>query len=571
MTQEERNKIVSNEYADLIIRYNGDEAQLNRFQNDTINIVSTRYAVVHIPVEEFGNSIIAEFGYGAVPACYGLVSAASLEASGIRRLRNLPNFALRGQGILIGIVDTGIDYTNPVFKNADNTTRIVSIWDQTIYSENGYPPNTFYGTEYKKEQINEALIHDNPLEFVPSTDEIGHGTMLAGISGGNEVPESNFYGVAPDAEFVVVKVKPIKQYLRDFFSIPNDAICYQENDIMFGVRYLLDFARQLGRPIAICIGLGTSQGSHDGSSPLSEYLSINADVVGTAIVIAAGNEGNAKRHFYSLVDPAIGHVSVELNVGENEGGFSMEIWGNTPSTYSIDILSPTGEYIPRIPPQIIASREISFIFEKTKINVDYQLVESQTGDQLILIRFKNPTAGIWSFKVYKTGDLKVGFHIWLPMGNFITENTYFIRSDPDTTVLESGDAFVPITVTAYDDQNDSLYLNAGKGYTRLGIVKPEIAAPGVNVICPTLDHGFTSATGTSVATAHTTGIAAMMLEWGIINRNYNSLDSLGIKKFLMKGARRNVSMEYPNTEWGYGILDIYNVFDILRVEMEGGE
>jgi len=116
-----------------------------------------------------------------------------------------------------------------------------------------------------------------------------------------------------------------------------------------------------------------------------------------------------------------------------------------------------------------------------------------------------------------------------------------------------------------------LYLNAGKGYTRLGIVKPEIAAPGVNVICPTLDHGFTSATGTSVATAHTTGIAAMMLEWGIINRNYNSLDSLGIKKFLMKGARRNVSMEYPNTEWGYGILDIYNVFDILRVEMEGGE
>mgnify|MGYP001206799806 CR=1 FL=1 len=186
-----------------------------------------------------------------------------------------------------------------------------------------------YGTEFTKEQINEALQSEDPLAMVPSTDDVGHGTMIAGIAGGSEVPESDFYGVAPEVEFVIVKLKPAKRVLKNFFRIPEEAIAYQETDILFGMEYLLDAAKRLNKPMAICLALGTSQGAHDGRGLLSGYLSRVSTTSGIAIVVAGGNEGNARRHFFGSVDQAIGFNTVELNVGEGEGGFSMELWGQS--------------------------------------------------------------------------------------------------------------------------------------------------------------------------------------------------------------------------------------------------
>jgi subtilisin family serine protease len=486
----------------------------------------------------------------------------------VERIRRLPAFDLRGEGVLIGIIDSGIDYTHPAFIYGDGTTKIAAIWDQTIDSEN-FPENTFYGTEYSAEQINQALISANPLEVVPSTDEIGHGTMLAGIAAGSEIEESDFSGVVPNAGLVIVKLKQAKTNLRDFFVIPHDVPCYQENDIMWGVQYVISAARRLQRPIAICIGLGSSQGSHDGRGTLSSHLSVGGDFPGVAVTIAAGNEGNSRRHFYGTIDPAVGYSTVELNVGENESGFSMELWGAAPSSYSIDILSPSGEYIPRIAESLRLNREISFVFEATDIIIDYQMVESQTGDQLILMRFQNPSPGIWRFQVYGRGDIQGSFHIWLPMGDFISDRTYFIQANPYTTVTSPGNSLVPITVTAYNVNNDTLYLNSGKGFSRIDTVKPELAAPGVNITAPNLEHGYSELTGTSAAAAHTAGITAMMLEWGTVRGNYTGLDTVEIKQFLIRGARRSELVQYPNRDWGYGIIDIYNVFNSLRSSILG--
>lgn len=480
----------------------------------------------------------------------------------------MPNFDLRGQGVLIGIIDTGIDYTNSIFQYADKTTRIAAIWDQTIISENP-PQGREYGTEYTREQLNSALQSDNPFEIVPTRDENGHGTMIAGIAGGSEVPESNFYGIATNAEFVVVKLKPAKQYLMKFFMIPEDALGFQENDILLAIGYLLDAAQQLKQPISIGITLGTSQGAHDGRRLLSTYLSLAATRRGVAVTIAVGNEGNKRRHYHGIVNPVTGYDTVELNIGENESGFSMELWGESPSLFSIDILSPSGEYIPRIVTGLNENREISFVFEATVIMLDYQLVESQSGDQLILIRFMKPAPGIWRFNVYERGDLHMGFHIWLPMGDMISNQTYFIQPDNYTTLLGSATAEVPITVTAYNPNNNALYLNASRGYSRSNTIKPELAAPGVNYTAPNLVQGYSSYTGTGVAAAHTSGIVAMILEWGIVKNNQPTLDSLGIKKFLIRGARRSAGLTYPNRDWGYGILDVFNVFDILRSEAGG--
>lgn len=566
MTQEEKFKITSNDYMDLIIDYNNNTAILNRYPNASIHIMNDKYAIIYLPERQLAGRLIRQFGYTEIPACFGLTIQKSIEASGIQRLRRLPNFNLRGQGVLVGIIDTGIQYTNPAFKNIDGTSRIAAIWDQTIETEN--PPQPYlYGTQYLKEDINNALNSPNPLEVVPSVDTNGHGTMLAGIAAGSEIEESNFSGIVPEAELVVVKLKQAKPALREFYQIPQTVDCYQENDIMWALQYIVDTARRLQRPIAICVGLGSSQGSHDGRGALSNLLSIAADFSGIVITVSGGNEGNAARHFYSEINPGIGYSTVELNVGENEPGFTMELWGTAPNTYSVDILSPTGEYIPRITESLRVNRDISFVFEKTTITIDYQMVESTTGDQLIFMRFVKPTAGIWSFKVYTRGDLQGTFHIWLPMSGFISDSTYFVQPDPYTTITSPGNSLTPITVTAYSADNNTLYRRAGKGYSRINTIKPEIAAPGVNIQAPNLEQGFSYMTGTSAAAAHTAGVTAMILEWAIVRGNYPGVDSVEIKKFIIRGAKRNPNISYPNRDWGYGILDVYNVFDTLRANI----
>lgn len=563
MTEEERYKITSNDYVDFMIEYNLNTKLFDRFLNASVHIMNDKYAILYVPKVQFSTRIIQQFGYSILPSCYGLLSEKSLEATGIQKLRRLPVFNLRGQGVLVGIIDTGIDYTNQVFRNKDGTTKIAAIWDQTIESNN-YPQPAFYGTQYLKEDINRALGSENPLEVVPSMDTNGHGTMLAGIAAGSEIPESNFSGVVPDAELIIVKLKQAKQVLKDFYMILNDADCYQENDIMWGIEYIVDIARSLGRPVSLCIGLGSSQGSHDGRGALSNLVTIAGDFTGVAVTIAAGNEGNTARHFYSEINPSIGYSTVELNVGDNEAGFTMELWGNAPNTYSIDILSPTGEYIPRITESLRLNREISFVFERTLIYVDYQMVESSTGDQIIFMRFKKPTAGIWTFKVYTRGDLQGIFNIWLPISGFISDNTYFVQPDPYTTVTSPGNSPVPITVTAYSPDNNTLYRRASKGYSRINMIKPELAAPGVNIQAPNLQKGFSYMTGSSAAAAHTAGVVAMAFEWGVVRGNYPDVDTIEIKGFLIRGAERNPKLSYPNRDWGYGILDIYNSFNALR-------
>ena len=557
----EKNRIISNEYADLIIDYNYDIYSYNVFPNVLVNRIDTNYAVVHIPVEYMTPNSIYKFNYSAIPSCFGVMSYPSfvpvpdLDIYRINQISDTPDSDLNGQGVLVGFVDTGIDYMNQVFKHKDNSSRIISIWDQTIDSENNYPYDISYGTEFFQEQINLALQSDIPLAIVPSTDDNGHGTMLAGIAAGSQSVENNFVGIAPDADFVIVKLKPAKQYLKEFFAIPLDAVCYQENDIMFGVNYLLRVAKQLKRPIAICIGVGTAQGAHGGRSKLSTYLANVGDKLGTVVVVAAGNEGNSGHHYYGEINNSVGFDIAELNVGIDEMGFTMEFWGNAPNTFTIDLYAPTGEYVSRIPAFVGRRQTIQITFKETSILVDNQTHEVVTGDQLIIYRFQNPMPGIWQFKIYGTGDLLAKFHIWLPINQFISKDTYFLKPNPYTTIIAPGNVNIPITMTAYNQLDNSLYYYASKGFTVLDEVKPDLAAPGVEIYCPTIGNQFVRSSGSSLAAAYTTGLAATMLEWGILKENLPAMNSVVIKRMLTNGAKRNPNIPYPNKEWGYGIVD----------------
>lgn len=564
MNEEEKFKVTSDDYVDGIVEYALSSEEYTRYAGETINFINNKYATVYVPLSKIPDRLIGSIAYSVIPKLFAPLDILSLDETGVTKLRNT-HLSLMGSGVLLGFVDTGIDYLNPLFQHADKTTRIISLWDQTIVDKEAPPEIFYYGKEFTKDQINAAIQSETPHSIVPSIDDYGHGTTLAGLAGGFTKDTDAFSGVTPFSEYLVVKLKQVKANGRTYFGVPDNTACFSENDIMFGIAYLVNTARKLNRPIAICVGLGTNQGSHEGLGPLNDLISYYSNQVGIAIVTAVGNEGNAKHHFFGEIDSAVGNTLVELKVGNKENNFSMEIWGNNPGTYSIDILSPSGEYIPRIPARRGEYRDIRFMFETTTIYIDYVIVESQSGDELILIRFKNPAPGLWKIRVYGS-KITSGFHIWLPVRGFITDDTFFLLPNQFTTITDPGNNIAAITSTAYNPVNQSMFLESSRGYTRYNQINPDLAAPGVDIFAPLPDNQYGLVSGTSISAAYMTGISAMLLEWGIVKGNDRSMDTYQIKKYLIRGVKRNPALSYPNREWGYGTVDIYNTFESLKGE-----
>lgn len=558
------NAIASETYSDFITDYELASDEVLAHSEICYIKIDEKYTAVYIPKYLVPEKSLDAYGYKVFVRLFGLLDEQSLVDSGVKRLRNFPGMNLRGKGVLIGMIDTGIDYTHKAFISGDGTTKIVSIWDQTIQTDHP-PEGLFYGTEYTRDQINSALKSENPRSIVPSGDDIGHGTFLAGIAAGNEDQNNKFSGVAPDAELVVVKLKQAKNVTRDFYMVSHEVNCYQENDIMLGVKYLIETAAKYNRPLSICIGLGTSEGSHDATDALSDYLSSVGLMEGVSVSIAAGNEGSSRHHYERIMLPGTNLETIDLNIGPDEKGLYFEIWGDVPNTFGVELISPGGEAVPMVVPRINERREINFIFETTKINIYFQLVGSRSGAQLVIMRLKSPTQGIWRIMIHKKDESQpLRVNIWLPITNFISEETYFINSTPNTTLTSPANVDIPIVVTAYDDSNDSLYLNASRGFTRTNRIAPSLAAPGVNMIGPTTENNYGRMTGTSVAAAHTAGIAALLLEWGILRETLDHMDGTDIKNMLLRGAKREPTRIYPSPEWGFGILDLFGVFEDLR-------
>lgn len=524
--------------------------------------MNDRNSVLHLPGDRFHMCILGTYPYHIFPSIYTLNSLVSLERSGVTAVQNNPNLALFGQGVLIGFVDTGIDYQHEAFLNIDGTTRLFSIWDQTIV--NGTPPSRFeFGAEYSKSQINLALRQDNPLIVVPSTDEDGHGTMLAGIAAGNPSPQRDFSGVASEAELVVVKLAPAKYYNREIFCIDDTVLCYAETNILLGIEYILSVAQRLNRPVVICIGVGSSQGDHDGHDALAMYLNILSTIPRVAVCVAAGNDGNTRRHYRGESVAGRTASNFELNVGKRDKGFSMQIWQKSPSRLAMQLQSPSGEWTEPIYPRFNRCVEYNFVFETSKVFINNMIMEEESGEQLILIRFEDASSGIWNIQVIAIDNLYSHFDAWLPSGDIISEETFFLESDPNVTISAPGNARNPLTVTAYNQTDGSILISSSRGFTSSGGIVPDIAAPGFELTCPIPNNLYGSATGTGAATAHSAGIVAILMEWAILRGNYTTISGRDIGRLLIRGAARRDNLIYPNPIWGYGIIDVFGAFRSL--------
>lgn len=579
----------SQDYADFITRYYTRPTEfLARAGTDCVDFINYQFAVVYLPQDIARELTLSTVTYSAIPKLYALLDESSMDASGILAARTLPPLSERGRGVMIGFIDTGIDYRNPIFQNRDGSTRILGIWDQSLGNDaesnhaagasaaSSYAGGIFpvsYGTQYTQDQINAALRSDDPLSIVPSVDTNGHGTMLASIAAGGEDESNGFTGAAADCYIGVVKLKPAKQYLRDFFLIKEDAIAYQENDIMMGVSYLFALAGQYQTPLVICLGLGTNSGSHTGTSNLSTFLNEMSTFNGTAFVVAAGNETGYAHHYRGSTEPGSKTHQVELNIGENTHGFSMEFWSQNTAVYTLGFRSPSGEVIEGLLARTPEANTLRFLLEGTEITVYSRIVDNASGSQLIFLRFQDPFPGIWTLTITNQTDISDSFHFWLPNRSFIPEDTYFLRPDPDTLITGPGNASYPITVGAYDYTTNAIYIHSSRGFSRTGVIKPELAAPGVGILAAvplpvnraSAPMRYQTMTGTSAAAAHVAGAAAIFLNWGILRKNDPYMNSSTIKAYLIRGAGQNPALSYPNREFGYGTLDLYQAFLNLRV------
>lgn len=563
----------SEEYMDFIIHYS--PRSLPSLQeladSECINFISRSFAVIHYPKSSLEPLSLSLYSYSIIPKLFGLLDTTALEAGGILPVFDQPSLLSDGSGVIIGFVDTGIDYTNPLFRNPDGSSRILGIWDQSIEADEAPPEidgfSPLYGSTYTQEQINEALKNDDPYSIVPSRDTDGHGTFMAGVAAGNRIDRPvSFSGAAPNASLAVVKLKPAKQYLRDFFLVQTEEDVFQENDIMAAVTYLLSIAGLYQRPLVIYLGVGTNQGSHEGNGPLSQLLENLRGFVGLAVVAGAGNEMGYHHHFKGNISPDQEYEDIELRVAADETGFCMEMWSQEPELYTIGVVSPSGEVVDRIPLRLGAETVIPFRLDTTSLTINYQNFESSSGSQLIFMRFETPASGIWRIRVYPTLYITGNFHVWLPMHGFISDQTIFLRPDPNNTTMDPGNSELPLTVAAYNHTNSSIYIHSSRGYTPSNRIKPDIAAPGVDVQGPAVGASieselrFMRRSGSSVSAAIAAGAVADIIAWSYINNNAVGLSSTAVNSMVIRGANRNPSFSYPNPVWGFGTLDLYQTF-----------
>ena len=559
-----RERILSNDYYDVITDFPFNVERQEEFDL-CFTIIDNQYSLIYVNREGVQDLEENFFAYQRIPKLYAPMQEAfdsyDWYVSGIVSAQR-PPLDLDGTGVVICIPDSGIDYRNPAFRDGNGDTRILAIWDQTI--QTGMPPELFpYGSVYTREDINRALRSDNPYEIVPSRDETGHGTQMAGIACG--YVENRYVGSAPGAQLVIIKLKEAKEYLREFYLIAEGAVAYQENDIMAAMAFGDTFARTFRRPVVSCLGVGTNQGDHNGSSVLSLYLNELSLRRSRGVVVCGGNEGNAGHHYQGLLRNEADArerltEEVELRVEEGVTGFVLEFWGNAPDIYTVEVETPGGERAAASPLQLQQSITYPFVYDDTILTVDSELVESSSGEQLMLFRLENPTPGVWTFRVTARGAVYNGiFHMWLPVTSFLGRLAYFLEPTPFVTLTEPGMTREVITTSTYNANDNSFYLNSGRGFTRSGTVKPELAAPGVNI--STLQG---KNTGSSLAAALTAGAVALFFQWAVIEGNNEVVENREIKNYLIRGADRETDEEYPDRQWGYGTLDLYTVFERLR-------
>ena len=535
---------------ELIVKYSGTLEAVRQTARSVTELLNG-YAVIVIEEERIGQlAQLPEVEFIEKPKKLYFQTDVGRQVSCIDIVQDMP-LSLRGKGTLIGIVDSGIDYENAEFRNEDGTTRIVSLWDQSV---NGRPPAGYLaGTEYTREQIDAALATEDKevrRQMVKTSDVSGHGTAVAGIAAGNGRGSEGrrFRGAAPEAELIIVKM-----------GAPREGGFPRTTELMRGVDYIVRKAVELRRPVAINISFGNTYGSHDGTSLVERFLNDIADMWKNVICIGSGNEGASAGHVSGKVRRQISET-VELAVQQREPALSIQIWKSYVDEMGVSVISPSVRQAGPFYEFLGAQR---YILGDTELLIYYGEPKPYSVKQEIYLSLlpgkQYIESGVWKI-VLTPGRIVDGeYQMWLPTQTSLNMGTAFLQPNSMSTLTIPSTASLAVTVAAYDARTFSYADFSGRGpagmYEGENVLKPDIAAPGVRVTAPVPGGGYQSFSGTSFAAPFVTGSAALLMEWGIVRGNDPYLYGEKVKAYLRKGAKQLAGYErWPNALLGYGAL-----------------
>ena len=521
---------------DLIIKYSGS-LDAAREISESVTELLNNYAVVRIREDRIeALASLPEVEFVEKPKSLYFQADVGRQVSCIDAVQEAP-YDLTGRGVLVGIVDSGIDLTNPDFRNEDGTTRIAALWDQA-------------DREYTSEEINEFLNAEGTVQPPLSADSSGHGTAVAGIAAGNgRGSEGRRYrGAAPESELVIVKMKS-----------PQPGGFPRTTELMTGVDYLIRKAQEMRMPVAVNISFGNTYGPHDGSSLVEQYLNDVSAIWKNVICIGTGNEGTAAGHAAGTVSDEEEMVQ-ELAVQEREQPFGLQIWKSYTDEIDISIISPAGEPAGPFREKTGAQR---YLTGSTELLVYYGEPKPYSVRQEIFVAFlpmrDYVDGGVWQIVLTPRRIVAGTYQMWLPAQAALNVGTAFLTPDSMSTLTVPSTAAHAVTVAAYDGRTFSYADFSGRGpsavYESAGVPKPDVAAPGVDVNAPVPGGGYRAFTGTSFAVPFAAGAAALLMEWGIVRGNDPYLYGEKVKAYLRRGARQLPGYrKWPNAQLGYGAL-----------------
>lgn len=545
------------QYADFLLSNTRSEA-FNQYlteQNIPFQDINPLYKQIWFPLEGLSGNLLNDTLYTAIPKLYLPQSLTALENAGILQVQSRSSLALTGENTLMGFLDSGIAYTHPAFLDSAGHTRIEALWDQTATAAKDEAPPFGYGRLYTGTDIQSALESDMPYSVVPSRDETGHGTAVAGIAAGSEDTDAAFRGAAPAARLAVVKLQQAKPYLLDQACLDPDTAIYAETDILCGISWLINLSRDLKLPLVICLSAQSWQGSHNGDTALERTVNYLSDSPGICFATGTGNEADQQHHEQVSSAQASSPAVTELLVGNGTDRFSMELWAPPVFTFTLTIISPSGDQISGLTPRL-GSLHLSFPLDETVIEINYETFRSESGNQLVYFRFLTPISGIWTLRTDLTASIRANLHLWLSPAETVRGDVHFLKSDPFTTAMSPANTPAVISVAAAQTGNTATISSSGRGYNFSGMQVPALAAPGESLLSPSYISGYQTLTGSSCAAALTAGSAALVMEWGRKQEIARHLSTTDIRAFLLRGCSQPTGAVYPNAQSGYGYLDL---------------
>lgn len=562
---------------ELIVKYSGDLAGVvrERFPETELKELSGGFGILTVPEEKVPGILgLKEIEYAEKPKRLFFAINQAKAASCLTLVQQGPE-GLTGRGVLVGILDSGIDYFHGDFRHEDGTSRILFLNDQVT------------GDVYTKEEIDEALgtgSREAARALVPSADPGGHGTAVAGIAAGNGRESGGRYrGVAYESDLVVVRL-----------GTPDPDGFPRTTQVMEGLDFLVKKSMELGRPMAVNVSFGNSYGSHDGTGLLERFMDSLALMGRTVFVVGMGNEGDTGGHTSGRLTAGSGgpegsgnqgisgsrrqdgsqvqagpwgpldgsEARIQLSVAPYEAGFGVQLWKSYEDTFEITLSNPGKTVTERISSRL-GPYEIDM--GGARVLLYYGEPGPFSLAQEIYFDFLPPgngeagqyvESGIWEITLKAAETVDGRYDLWLPSGGVLNRSTRFLRPVPETTLTIPSTAMRPVSVGAYDDTSMMYAPFSGRGDTRqYGIQKPDLAAPGVGIVAARSGGGYAPVTGTSFAAPFVTGAAALLMEWGIVRGNDPYLYGDKVKAYLRKGAKKLPGEQrYPNPRVGYGAL-----------------